>query len=81
MLERLLNEDKLGPKLTWDMIINIFGMYDKKVYYEATALINYTDSYGEAVIKKGDRCIIKKPNLNVYKETGRAYFKVKNMGL
>lgn len=55
-------------------------MIKKDVYYEATALINYTDSYGISVIKKGDKCIIKKPNLNVYKETGKAYFKVKLLG-
>ena len=52
-------------------------MMKKDVYYEATALINYTDSYGMSVIKKGDKCIIKKPNLSVYKETGKAYFKIK----
>lgn len=30
MLEQILNESKFGPKLTWDMITNIFGIYDKK---------------------------------------------------
>lgn len=30
MLEQILNEDKFDPKLTYDMIINIFGIYDDK---------------------------------------------------
>ena len=50
------------------------------VIYEATALVSHTDSYGNHVVKKGEKCIIKKPNLDVYRETGKAYFRKRVWG-
>lgn len=44
------------------------------VKYIATALVDHTDIYGDKVIRKGQKSVLKRPNLEKYKETGKAYF-------
>lgn len=50
------------------------------VKYEATALVDHIDKYGNKVVNKGEKSILKKPNLDVYKETGKAYFQQRKFG-
>ena len=45
-----------------------------KIEYVAVATQDYIDCYGEKAVKKGERAIIKKPNFEKYKETGKVYF-------
>lgn len=48
------------------------------VEYVAVALVDHIDVYGDKVVKKGEKTILKRPNIEKYKDTGKAYFVKKN---